>query len=105
MVTILGCSHPDMINNGVHIGSAVCFARDLGNGPGNISTPSKLAESAEQIANEGDMTIKVFEREDFIKMGMGGIAGVARGTDELPKFIVLEYMRGDDEKPTALPSG
>ena len=102
MVTILGCSHPDLINEGVHIGSAVCFARDLGNGPGNISTPSKLAESAEQIANEGDMTIKVFDREDFTIMGMGGIAGVARGTDEPPKFIVLEYMKGGDEKPKIL---
>ena len=35
-------------------------------------------------------------------MGMGALAGVAQGTDEPPKFIILEYMNGGDQKPKVL---
>ena len=78
---------------------AVCLARDLGNYPGNVATPSKLAQVAKEIADEGEMDVKVFDREEFTEMGMGGLAGVAIGTDEPPKFIVLEYERGVSPNP------
>ncbi|GIR57209.1 MAG: hypothetical protein CM15mP64_6210 [Candidatus Neomarinimicrobiota bacterium] len=74
----------------------------LGNHPGNYSTPSKLASKAKEIADEGDMKITVFERDEFTEMGMGALAGVAQGTDEPPKFIILEYMNGGDQKPKVL---
>ncbi len=96
--TVLGCESAD-INKGAAIGNAVCFARDLGNHPGNVTTPSRLAEAANEIADEGGMKLTVFDRDEFTEMGMGGLAGVAQGTDEPPKFIILEYMNGGDEKP------
>ena len=99
--TVLGCDSPD-VAKGAAIGNAVCFARDLGNHPGNITTPSRLAEAAQEIADEGGMKLTVFDREEFTEMGMGALAGVALGTDEPPKFIILEYMNGGDEKPKVL---
>jgi len=90
------------IAKGVSIGKAVCLARDLGNHPGNFTTPTRLAEVAQEIATEGNMKLTVFDREEFTEMGMGGLAGVAQGTDEPPKFIILEYMNGGDEKPKIL---
>jgi len=99
--TVIGSDSPD-IAKGASIGNAVCFARDLGNHPGNVTTPSHLAASAKEIANEGDMKLTVFDRNEFTEMGMGGLAGVAQGTDEPPKFIILEYMNGGDEKPKVL---
>ena len=98
---VLGCDKNE-ISKGAMIGNAVCFARDLGNHPGNVTTPSKLAASAKDIADEGGMDLTVFEREEFTEMGMGGLAGVAQGTDEPPKFIILEYMKGGDKKPKVL---
>lgn len=92
----------DEIEKGAIIGDAVCSARDLSNHPGNIATPTHLAEFAAEIASEGNMKLTVFERDDFTKMGMGALAGVAQGSDEPPKFIVLEYMNGGDEKPKVL---
>ena len=99
--TVLGCDK-EAVTRGAMIGNGVCFARDLGNHPGNVATPSKLAASAKEIADQGGMDLTVFDREEFTEMGMGGLAGVAHGTDEPPKFIILEYMKGGDEKPKVL---
>ena len=100
-VSINGCNDQGL-DKGVAIGNAICFARDLGNHPGNISTPTYLANAAEEISKIDEMTLKVFDREEFTEMGMGGLAGVAQGTDEPPKFIVVEYNNGGDEKPKVL---
>lgn len=82
---------------------AVCYARDIENHPGNIVTPTYLANVAADIASEGRMKLTVFDREEFTEMGMGGLAGVALGTDEPPKFILLEYNGGKkEEKPVVL---
>ncbi|MBT7115066.1 MAG: leucyl aminopeptidase [Candidatus Marinimicrobia bacterium] len=96
--TVLGCDSPN-VAKGAAIGNSVCFARDLANHPGNTTTPSRLAEAAKEIADEGGMKLTVFDREEFTDMGMGALAGVALGTDEPPKFIILEYMNGGDAKP------
>ncbi|MBU0528387.1 leucyl aminopeptidase [bacterium] len=91
------------VKKGSIIASAVCFARDVENHPGNVTTPTKLAKLAKEIALEGDMKLTVFDREKFTKMGMGAFAGVALGTGEPPKFILLEYNGGkSNEKPIAL---
>ena len=91
------------VEKGSIIASAVCFARDVENHPGNVTTPTKLAKLAKEIALEGDMKLTVFDREKFTKMGMGAFAGVALGTGEPPKFILLEYRGGkSNEKPIAL---
>ena len=100
--TVIGCDH-DEIMKGTAIGKAVCFARNLANHPGNVTTPSRLAEEAGEIAKEGGMKLTVFDREEFTAMGMGALAGVAQGTDEPPKFIVLEYFGADEkQKPKIL---
>ncbi len=90
------------VDKGSKFGNAVCLARDLGNHPGNVATPTFLAGVASDIAQEGGMKLNVFDREEFTTMGMGALAGVASGTDEPPKFILLEYNGGGDEKPVAL---
>lgn len=100
-ISIQGCNEVEL-SKGVAIGNAICFARDLGNHPGNISTPTYLAKAAAEISKIDEMTLKVFEREEFTEMGMGGLAGVAQGTDEPPKFIVVEYNNGGDEKPKVI---
>ena len=100
-VSVIGCTTKE-INKGVAIGSAVCFARDFANHPGNITTPTRLADAAKEISDLGDMSITVFDRQEFTQMGMGGLAGVAQGTDEPPKFIILEYNYGGNDKPKVL---
>ena len=95
-------ANEDELNDGIVIGQAVCFARDLGNRPGNVATPTHLANAAKDISEAGDIDIRVFDREEFTEMGMGGLAGVAQGTDEPPKFIILEYNKGGEKRPKVL---
>ncbi|MFQ6611498.1 MAG: leucyl aminopeptidase [Fidelibacterota bacterium] len=91
------------IEKGVINSQAVCFARDLGNRPGNVVTPSYLANQAENIGKTDGMKVTVFSRPDFEKMKLCALAGVASGSGEEPKFIVMEYWGTDkSQKPKVL---
>jgi leucyl aminopeptidase len=70
---------------------ATCFARDLVNSPANDIHPSHLARVAQQIAREAKLELKVFDRAECEKMGMGAFLGVAAGSEQPPKFIHLTY--------------
>jgi len=66
------------------------LARDLINSPANDIHPSRLADVARQVAKEGKLKLKVLERDDCAKLGMGAFLGVAQGSpDQPPKFIHL----------------
>ena len=71
--------------------AATCLARDLVNEPANVVTPAYLAKRAQEIARSGRLGLKVLEREDCEKLGMGAYVGVAQGSLEPPKFIHLTY--------------
>ncbi|NUN51529.1 MAG: leucyl aminopeptidase [Planctomycetaceae bacterium] len=81
------------------LADAAVFARDVGNTPGNEGTPTFLAGKAREIASESGMKLTVLDRADMEREGMGGILGVARGTEEPPKFIVLEHNAGRADLP------
>ena len=82
---------------------ATSFARDLCNHPANVMTPSRVAQEAQNIAEDSGITLTVLERKDQQKLGMGGMLGVAQGSQEPPKFIVLEYAGGrKKDRPVVL---
>ncbi|MCF7823838.1 MAG: leucyl aminopeptidase [Candidatus Marinimicrobia bacterium] len=85
---------------GKQISAGVVLTRDLGNHPSNIATPTYLADTAEAIAKAGKMKITIYDREDFEKMGFGGLQGVAQGSDIPPKFIIMEYSGGGKNAKT-----
>jgi len=90
----------EALTYGMHVAAGVVLARDLGNHPSNIATPSYLADTAEAIAKTGGMKTTIYDREDFEKLGFGGIQGVAQGSDVPPKFIIMEYMGGGKDAKT-----
>jgi len=79
------------VRRGVAAAEAAMFVRDLSNHPSNIMTPSRIATEAKSIAKERGVRVKILEQRDVEKLGMGAFLGVARGSHEPPKFIVLEY--------------
>lgn len=83
---------------GVAIGEAVNFCRDMANEPANHMTPSAMAERALSVANEHHLELEVLERPRMEELGMGALLGVAQGSDEPPKFIILHY-EGDPKNP------
>ena len=67
------------------------LARDLGNLPGNVCTPSYLADEAKKLARQFKLGIEVLERRDMERLGMGAFLSVTRGSHQPPKLIVLRY--------------
>jgi leucyl aminopeptidase len=85
------------VDEGKIIGEATNLARDMVNEPGNYMTPTQMAEEARKIAEKYGLELIVLERDDMKKLGMGALLGVAGGSDQPPKFIILKY-RGNSSK-------
>ena len=73
------------------LGDAVCFARTLGNEPGNTATPTFLAEQAEAIAEEVGLDARILDEDEMAQLGMGSLLGVSQGSAEPAKLIMLTY--------------
>jgi leucyl aminopeptidase len=82
------------VERGVVMGEAVNRCRDMANEPSNHMTPSELAARARQSADDAGLECTVLDRDEMVELGMGGVLGVAQGSHQPPKFIVLHY-RGD----------
>ncbi len=77
------------------LAEAANLARDMVNEPANYMTPAQMAEAAVELANTYNLEVKVLEREQMAEMGMGALLGVAQGSQQPPKFIVLNYKGND----------
>jgi leucyl aminopeptidase len=93
----------EAVQRGIAIAEGMNLAKDLGNLPGNICTPSYLAEQAQELARTHKLKIEVLEQKDMEALKMGALLSVAKGSRQPPKLIVLEYRGGDEKrKPIAL---
>jgi leucyl aminopeptidase len=89
--------------NGIAVAEGQRLARTLAIMPGNLCTPSFIADTAKDIAKRHKLKITIFGRKEMEKMGMGSFLAVAQGTPQKPKFIVLEYRgAGVNDAPVAL---
>ena len=90
------------IEEGVARGSAIAAAvnlcRDMANEPANHMTPTRMAEIALEVARGSGLQLEVLDRPQMAELGMGALLGVAQGSDEPPKFIILSY-EGDPDNP------
>jgi leucyl aminopeptidase len=77
---------------GTIVAEAVNQVRDLGNLPANVATPTYVAEQARRVAREHGLTCEVIDRKGMERLGMGALLGVARGSVEPPKLIILRYQ-------------
>jgi leucyl aminopeptidase len=91
------------VDRGSLLAEATNLARDMVNEPGNFMTPGDMAEMAAKLTETHQLELEVLEREQMQALGMGGLLGVAQGSQQPPKFIVLRYRgRGSDEVDIAL---
>lgn len=91
------------VKHGLAISAGVALAKDLGNLPPNICTPTYLGEQAKKLAKAYGFKVEVLEKKEIEKLGMGSFLGVAQGSVEPPRFIVLQHLKGKKgSKPTVL---
>ena len=84
----------EALAQGLAIGEGVALARTLGNLPGNICTPSHLAETARQLAEEYALDCRILEQGEMEALGMHSLLSVAKGSRQSPKLIVAHYRGG-----------
>lgn len=77
---------------GEGIAAGVGLARDCANLPANVCTPTYLGEQAKALGAEFDLSVQVLDRKAIEKLGMGSFLAVAKGSEEPPRFIVIEYQ-------------
>ena len=86
------------VNEGIAIATGVKLAKDLGNLPGNICTPTYLSEQAKTLSKDNkNVKVTVLDKAAMEKLHMGALLAVAKGSREEPKFIIIEY-NGDKKK-------
>ena len=98
-LTVDGAKNTDAANaatqaalaEGLAIAEGMALAKDLANTPGNVCTPTYLAETAQQLAAEYAIDCQILEHADMEALGMQALLSVTRGTRQAPKFIVLHY--------------
>ncbi|MGD7035863.1 leucyl aminopeptidase [Methylotuvimicrobium buryatense] len=92
------------LKQGQAIAGGVSLAKQLADLPGNICTPTYLAEQAQSIAERfASMSVEILEEADMEKLGMGALLSVSRGSRQPAKLIVLNYQGGEKHgKPIVL---
>ncbi len=87
-------THKDAFEHANILIESVCFSRRLGDMPGNLMTPTILAEEAKKAAKGTKIKVTVWDKARIKKERMGGLLCVAQGSDEEPRFIIMEYKGG-----------
>jgi len=106
-VDLLGQSGTQGYAEGALAGAAIArganFARTLQQRPGNIATPTHLADEAVRMAGAHGLEATVFDEARMREEGMHALLSVTRGSEEEARFIILEHRGGAaDEAPLVL---
>ncbi len=79
------------------------LARDLGNRPPNVCTPSHLAKLARDLAKKhAKLTARILNETEMKRLGMNSLLSVTAGTAEPAKLIVLQYKGAGSDAPVVL---
>lgn len=90
------------VKQGSAIGQAIdagkTLAKNLGNLPGNVCTPTYLANQAKKLGRSHGLSVKILNEKDMADLGMGSLLSVSKGSREPAKLIVMEYFGAPDKK-------
>ncbi|MCZ0932945.1 MAG: leucyl aminopeptidase [Oligoflexia bacterium] len=89
------------VKEGAILATAANFAKRLANYPGNLMTPSILANEIQEQTKNTKIKTTVWDKKRIEKEKMGGLLGVSLGSPQEPRFIIMEY-KGSAKKPVIL---
>jgi leucyl aminopeptidase len=79
------------VERGRVLGESSNIARDLCNEPANVLTPSVFADRAAAIAQGAGLAVEILDEEEIARLHMGLLMGVARGSAEPPRVLVMKH--------------
>ena len=88
----------EVLDKAEKVAEATNYTRDIANMPPSRGTPTLFEKMARELQG---VEVTAFGREDFIRLGMGGLEGVSRAATEPGKLVIMEYGP-KDEKPLLL---
>ncbi len=105
-IELIGLAGQDQaIAKGSTIADGVILARELVNAPANEVTPVTMAQTAQQLAQDYGLELKILEESDCeqFEQGMGAYIGVGKASEIPPKFIHLTYKpKGTAKRKVAI---
>ena len=92
------------LKQGHAIGEGMNIAKSLADLPGNVCTPTYLADQSLALGEKQNaLSVKVLEESDMQELGMGALLSVSKGSRQPAKLIIMEYRGSDSaDKPIAL---
>ena len=85
----------EAVSVGAALTDGMSMTKDLGNQPGNVATPSYLAQQARELAKQyRSIKVSVLDEKELDEMGAGAFVSVSKGSTEPGKLIVMEYRKG-----------
>ena len=91
----------DAIQVGEIFGESINFTRRLGDTPGNLMTPTHLAKEAQSLSKLSEkLNVTTWNKARILKENMGGLYGVSKGSDEEPRFVIMNYKGGSSKAST-----
>ena len=84
---------------GDFVGECVNKARHWCDMPSLYKYPKIMADYAKSLEKETDLKVMVFDADQITKMGMGGIEGVCRGSEQTPRLVCMEYKTSAKNAP------
>jgi leucyl aminopeptidase len=106
-VEVAGGGDPDALKRGMEVGAVLAraenFARTLQSRPGNVATPTHLADVAAALAEKLPLEVRVLGPEELKSESMHALLAVSQGSEEEPRLIVMTYRGSEaDQPPLAL---
>ena len=80
--------------NSIALANGIAMAKNLADLPGNVCTPTYLANTAKKIATDFKLSAEILDKKQCQALKMGSFLSVTNGSDEPPKFIVLKHLGG-----------
>ena len=91
------------LSEAIALANGMELTKELGNLPGNVCTPTYLANVAKKLAKDFKLGIEVLDRKQLEALKMGSFLSVTNGSEQPPKFIVLKHLGGKvKDAPTVL---
>jgi leucyl aminopeptidase len=79
------------VKTSLNLMEGVLFTKDLQNEPGLNLTPDLLAKRISTKLKKQGIKVRVFDEKEIQKRKMGGLWAIGMGSDNPPRFIVIEY--------------
>ena len=92
-----------ILKTSLAISNGISLAKELGNTPPNICTPTFLASSIKKMKSKHkSLKVKVIDEPEMKRLGMGAFLSVSKGSKQPGKIVIIEHMPIKSQNPIVI---